>query len=412
MAIQRQKIINEIESKLPKDQLSLFKSFVVCEQQRDCLVFRMPESVSMLDDIWETIKEVCISHKVICRKEGRYANLEELDQILGNVKWLWKNWLPIGSLSLLVGDPGSNKSMLAMDLAKTVANGGKWPMTEDVQEPGNVVWIEAEAGHQMLRQRANAMGLDKSRVWLGNFDGDVVAQPDLLNEQHQGQLKELVKAKKPELIIIDSLSGINQRGENKVEEVRPILQFLADLARDEQSSILMIHHLRKSSPGESIEIELNKVRGSGAIVAFSRSIIGLEKQETRRIVRHVKGNYAPPQRPIVASPAYENAGTDKEKISILYAEFQSPAPKVSKVEKCAEWIVSLIRQSGNTEVPLSEIILKGEAEGYSRGNIYNAKDFLVDQISVTGTGKQAFWSLVQDTEAIYQVSMMYESELA
>jgi hypothetical protein len=41
--------------------------------------------------------------------------------------WLWRNWLPLGKLAILDGDPGLGKSTLLFDLAARVSHSGVMP---------------------------------------------------------------------------------------------------------------------------------------------------------------------------------------------------------------------------------------------------------------------------------------------
>jgi hypothetical protein len=43
------------------------------------------------------------------------------------VRWLWPGRIPIGKVTLLVGDPGLGKSLVALDVAARVSRGAAWP---------------------------------------------------------------------------------------------------------------------------------------------------------------------------------------------------------------------------------------------------------------------------------------------
>ena len=43
------------------------------------------------------------------------------------VKWLWPNRIPLGSITLLAGDPGTGKSLFALDVASRVSRGSAFP---------------------------------------------------------------------------------------------------------------------------------------------------------------------------------------------------------------------------------------------------------------------------------------------
>ena len=42
-------------------------------------------------------------------------------------EWLWPRRIPIGKVTLLVGDPGLGKSLVALDIAARVSTGAPWP---------------------------------------------------------------------------------------------------------------------------------------------------------------------------------------------------------------------------------------------------------------------------------------------
>jgi hypothetical protein len=44
-----------------------------------------------------------------------------------DVAWLWPGRIPLGKITLLLGDPGVGKSLLALDVAARVATGPTWP---------------------------------------------------------------------------------------------------------------------------------------------------------------------------------------------------------------------------------------------------------------------------------------------
>ena len=43
------------------------------------------------------------------------------------VEWLWKPYIPLGKLTIIEGDPGSGKTMLALQLASQLSNGVTLP---------------------------------------------------------------------------------------------------------------------------------------------------------------------------------------------------------------------------------------------------------------------------------------------
>src|SRR5207253_3242126 len=59
------------------------------------------------------------------------------------LEWLWPNWLPLGKLVILDGDPGLGKSTLLLDLAARVSNAALMPDSSQGIS-GNVLILSAE----------------------------------------------------------------------------------------------------------------------------------------------------------------------------------------------------------------------------------------------------------------------------
>jgi hypothetical protein len=43
------------------------------------------------------------------------------------VEWLWKGYIPLGEITILEGDPGTNKSSVIIDLAARLSRGQAMP---------------------------------------------------------------------------------------------------------------------------------------------------------------------------------------------------------------------------------------------------------------------------------------------
>ncbi len=57
----------------------------------------------------------------------RVRTLRLADVRARDVDWLWPNRIPTGNVTLLVGDPGVGKSLLALDLAAHLTTAKPWP---------------------------------------------------------------------------------------------------------------------------------------------------------------------------------------------------------------------------------------------------------------------------------------------
>jgi hypothetical protein len=184
-----------------------------------------------------------------------YPSLQDLAGSLPPIRWLWPGWIPRGLLSLLGGAPGSGKSLVALDVARRLIQGEPFPHLPGQMGPSGecdlrtqrVVYVDAESVLQVLNQRARAWGLDRSRLYP-LLPPDPYGLLDLGSERHQDLLADLVDSVGPDLVIVDSLSAISLKGENNIEDVRQVLAFLAALAREFDTGLLLVHHLRKQHP--------------------------------------------------------------------------------------------------------------------------------------------------------------------
>lgn len=394
------RLLAEVNNRLSAEQRRLLE-LVSIETRKDKLVFRMPVGVFSLDEVSAVLEATADSLKIPFSKSEPFASLCELDDILGDIEWLWENWLPRGFITTLVGDPGIGKSIVAMDFARIVTLGDKarWPLSNKSPKVNNVVWIDSEASQQLLNIRSKDLGMQRERVFIPIIDGDILGQPNILLEEHRNQITNLIVAKKPALVILDSLGGAQNRGENKVEEMRPIMDFFAWLARDYSLSVIVVHHLNKGL-GNSTEVDLYRLRGSTIIPAMSRVIIAIEEVSDKAVrMRMIKSNISMKQDSI--SIIIQNDGTGRIK-GIDYAPYVAPAKKQTKRETCAVWITKTLTAYPDG-IQLKDLCTIGEGEGFTRGNIYNARDVLSDRIVITGNGREAIWHLNEaeaDTESI------------
>src|SRR5688572_18199982 len=61
-----------------------------------------------------------------------------------DIDWLWHRRIPLGKVTLLVGDPDTGKSFFALDLAARVSRGEGVPPEAGLRNPGNVLLLSAD----------------------------------------------------------------------------------------------------------------------------------------------------------------------------------------------------------------------------------------------------------------------------
>lgn len=174
------------------------------------------------------------------------------------IDWLWKGWLARDDLSLLVGEPGVGKSLLALALADAVRRGTDLLGEECAKGRAGIIDIENPLSE--VHRRLRAIGLTSN-----DHDGLVyVHMPALDLETPAGQrdLGELVRRHELDLLVIDSLRRAAPKlDENDAAKVSGVMSPLRALSATSGLTILVVHHSRKR--GEHPTGASQMVRGSG-----------------------------------------------------------------------------------------------------------------------------------------------------
>jgi aryl-alcohol dehydrogenase-like predicted oxidoreductase len=156
------------------------------------------------------------------------------------VAWLWQDYLPLGALTLLEGEPGSGTSLLALHIAACVTSGRALPGGSPSTQ-GTVILVAGQdhPGYT-IAPRFLAAGGDPARVLLlttvEQVDSDKVTIEDrpfsLARDLHF--LEEAVTRTNAALVILDSLDACRSG------DLRQALPALAQLAQRTGCAILLV----------------------------------------------------------------------------------------------------------------------------------------------------------------------------
>ena len=187
------------------------------------------------------------------------------------VTWLWQDYLPLGAITLLQGEPGSGKSLLALHIAACVTSGRALP-GGTLGAQGNVILV-APQDHigYTIKSRLVAAGGDPARVLLLNtveqVDSDHVKIDDRPFSLARDLffLEEALTRTHAALLIIDSLDTC------RPDELRQTLPALAQIAERTGCAILLVrpiapHQVAPAQKPGSIEL-LTAVRSSLLILS-------------------------------------------------------------------------------------------------------------------------------------------------
>lgn len=207
--------------------------------------------------------------------------------------WLVRGLWPSGGVGIIAAEPKSGKTWLALELAVCVASGvnclGEYP----VDTPSTVLFFNGEDGEHIQRDRlANLMlakGLnheDVAKLKIISADSLRLDVPEDLNS-----LRELVETNRPKLVILDPFVRLHRINENNSAEVAELLSNLRNIQKDFDTSIILVHHLKKAG-GKTVRGG-SKLRGSSELFAWGDGYLFLNKDRSGELTMDVELRTAP-----------------------------------------------------------------------------------------------------------------------
>ena len=249
----------------------------------------------------ELVKETPVLNKTTKqkRKHAIYEGINNMEA--KETHWLWENRIPLGMLSLLIGNQDVGKSVLSLFMAGIVSTGDSWPDVPNRKVPvGSVIILSSEDDkHRTIKPRLEATGVDGNKVFflaslteqltdgqtktrgLSNLTTDL----DVLDDA-------ICRIGDVRLVIIDPITAFaGGKKENSNAGVREFLDPLIELAASRNVAIVGLSHLNKDAQKEAAHRTLGSVAWTAAaravwLVAFDPKIDG------RRLFVPVKCNLA------------------------------------------------------------------------------------------------------------------------
>lgn len=220
-------------------------------------------------------------------------------------EWLVPDLVPSRTVTLLGGDGGTGKSLLALQLAYAVATGGTW-IGRSVAS-GGVMFLSAEDDEAELHRRlvdiAAAEGgalADLDRLTVRSFAGEdaLLARADghgaLLPSPLFREIDERVADERPALLALDTLADVFGGNENDRREARQFVGMLRGLAIRYGLAVLVLAHPSLSG--------LNSGSGTSGSTGWNNSVRsrlylerviqdGYEANPDARVLSTRKANY-------------------------------------------------------------------------------------------------------------------------
>ena len=171
-------------------------------------------------------------------------------------EWLVNGLIPANTVTLLSGDGGTGKSLLALQLAISVAIGPDLPWLDRKIEQGPAFYIGAEDDKEEMHRRMNDITFgqminmsDLDHLHLSSLSGKdallTFVEPRT-NVLHPSPLWERIvssiQAHQPKLVVLDTLADFYPGNENDRAQARQFIGQLRKVCVEQRTTIVLLSH--------------------------------------------------------------------------------------------------------------------------------------------------------------------------
>jgi AAA domain len=281
------------------------------------------------------------------------------------LRWLWRNWLLLGKLIMLDGDPDVGKSTLSLDIVARVTTGARMPDgTPGLEGGGHVVLMSAEDDiDDTIAWRLDIAGADQSRIHHVYAAMDADGEVPITIPQDLESLEEVINKYNAVLVVVDVLAAFMDESVNTHNDakVRRVLYRMKQLARRTGATIFMLRHLRKGAAEKAIYAG----GGSIGIIGAARGgwVVARDRDDpSLRIVASEKMNLGPEPSalsfrliPYEQDPEYAYVRWEGPVNINANQLLESPPPKPTeeqadnktKIEQCMEALINILSEPGD-----------------------------------------------------------------
>ena len=278
------------------------------------------------------------------------------------IEYLWYPYIPLGTITLLVGAPGIGKSYIALKLASIISNGEKFPFDFNHKSielpPSNVIVQNGEDSKTTtIRYRLSKLEADISKIWFIK-EKDLAFKLDNIDT-----LEKCLYEKHPKLIVIDPITQFlpQKISMNRANEVRASLSPLAELAARYKCTFLLIAHKNKNTKTDGIY----RVLGSIDFVGICRSMLTATKIDGKTYLKQEKNSTGEFGKTIEYE-INEDGLTFIKQVEKTVNNYEILKP----IEEAKQFILEQLK---NGEVSSSDIRNLAYSEGISKNTLDRAK---------------------------------------
>jgi hypothetical protein len=227
------------------------------------------------------LKELKSVFNSICNKERRTRVVDTSYTIL-SIKVLCENTQPESDflidkllpkgINVMSGQPGTGKSWIMLEIARSVASGKKFLETYETKK-GAVLIIDSESGPNEIVRRSTMMQIENELPIY------ILSEQNLKVDEEKSLLFLIQEIERLDikLLIIDPFSAVHNKTENNAEEIQKVMESLQKL-KTKGVTILFIHHHRKEYG--NFGNTSDSLRGSSVILSRVDAHIIIKKSES------------------------------------------------------------------------------------------------------------------------------------
>jgi RecA-family ATPase len=195
--------------------------------------------------------------------------------------------LPKQGRLVLGGEPKSNKSWIALELALAMAQGRAafsavyksgtpvLPVTGKYR----ILYIEQEIGETELQKRLTSLMTGQDALGIDFYVKSKDLEMRLDTPEGHLAIAREVEQVKPDCLILDPLAKFHLSGENSSQEMGAVLRVGQHLTQDYNSALIYVHHTSKPNP-ENPRRGGDRLRGSSAIFADVDTCVIVERKSS------------------------------------------------------------------------------------------------------------------------------------
>jgi RecA-family ATPase len=220
-------------------------------------------------------------------------------------EWCVPDYIPADTVTMLSGDGGEGKSLLALQLAVGRALGREWIGL--LPEPGRTLVLSCEDDANEMHRRLNDIRQFYNASWAELSDirlVDLVGEDAILGELAKGQIKptEMYEALdnciadfEPGLVVLDVLADLFAGDEINRMQVRQFVTLLKRLARKHHCAVLLLSHPSltgmNTGSGLSGSTDWNNAVRSRLYLQMPKTVDGAVPNKGLRTFQGKKSNY-------------------------------------------------------------------------------------------------------------------------